>query len=230
MWKAAATTGRRRDVLRTASTALIGLALIVPGVGRSNVNHDGPNPPTAVAIVGASPTTVTMTWEAGRGRPAHEFALFKDGQSVASTAERSYTFSGLSCGTSYTLRIQALDSAGNRSDLVSVIAAPRACPAPAPVPTSGSAASSRAARALHPAAARALCAHATSPGFSNRARTGARKHTTSRTGHAICRTAVGGSRSVHLARDRRRTRGSRFAAPCKRVFVGGAPHPRRSRH
>jgi hypothetical protein len=138
MWKAAATTtGRRRDVLRTASTALIGLALIVPGVGRSNVNHDGPNPPTAVAIVGASPTTVTMTWEAGRGRPAHEFALFKDGQSVASTAERSYTFSGLSCGTSYTLRIQALDSAGNRSDLVSVIAAPRACPAPAPSPPQG---------------------------------------------------------------------------------------------
>ena len=75
-----------------------------------------------------------MTWEAGHGRPADEFALFKDGQSVASTAKRSYTFSGLSCGTAYTLRIEALDSAGNRSDLVSVIAAPDACPAPAPSP------------------------------------------------------------------------------------------------
>jgi hypothetical protein len=112
--------------------ALIAFVLVLPAVGRSDVDHNGPNPPTALGIAGVSSTTVTMTWEAGHGRPAREFALFKEGHGVVSTAETSYTFAGLSCGTAYTLGIEALDSAGNRSDLVSVIAAADACPAPAP--------------------------------------------------------------------------------------------------
>ena len=132
MWEAA-TTGRRRRGRRT-SIALIAAALLVPAVGRSDVDHNGPHPPTAVAIVDATLTTLTMRWEAGNGRPAHEFALLKDGRAVASTAGTSYTFTGLSCGTSYTLGINALDPAGNRSDLVSVISSPDACPIPAPAP------------------------------------------------------------------------------------------------
>jgi Fibronectin type III domain len=100
------------------------------------VDHNGPKPPTAIAIVGASSTSITMTWEPAHGHPAHEFALFRNGEDVASTAETSYTFTGLSCGTSYTLGVEALDSAGSRSELVSIIAAPEACPAPAPAPPS----------------------------------------------------------------------------------------------
>ena len=133
MWKDA-TTGRRRHVLRTASTALIAVALLVPAVGRSDADHNGPNPPTALAVVAASSTSLTMTWEAGRGRPAQGFALLRDGKRLALTAETSYTFTGLSCGTTYTLGIEAFDSAGNRSDLVSIFAAADACLAPAPTP------------------------------------------------------------------------------------------------
>ena len=134
MWEPAATRVRRRHVLRTASTALIAVALLMPAVGRSDADHNGLNPPTALAVVAASSTSLTMTWEAGHGRPAQEFALFKDGKGVALTAETSYTFTGLSCGTTYTLGIEALDSAGNRSDLVSILAAADACAAPAPAP------------------------------------------------------------------------------------------------
>ena len=132
MWKAAATTGRRRHMLRATSTALIAVVLALPAVGRSDASHNGPDPPTALGVSAASSTTVTMTWEAGHGRPAHEFALYKDGQSVTSTPKTNYTFTGLACGMTYTLGIEALDSAGNHSDLVSVIAATDACPEPAP--------------------------------------------------------------------------------------------------
>ena len=76
-----------------------------------------------------------MTWNPGHGRPTHEFALFRDGQSVASTAETTYTFTGLSCDTAYTLGIEALDSAGSHSESVSLIGAPDACAAPAAAPT-----------------------------------------------------------------------------------------------
>lgn len=106
----------------------------MPAVGRSDVDRKGPNPPTALEVVGASSTSLTLTWRAGHGRHAHGFALFRDGHSVASTAETSYTFTGLSCGAAYTLGIEAFDSAGNHSELVSVIAAPYVCPAPEPAP------------------------------------------------------------------------------------------------
>ena len=135
MWEDAANKSRRRrHVLRTASTALIAVALLVPAVGRSDTDHNGPDPPTGLAVVAASATSLTMTWEAGDGRPAQKFALHRDGMRLALTGETSYTFTGLSCDTTYTLEIEAFDSAGNRSDLVSILAAADACLAPAPTP------------------------------------------------------------------------------------------------
>jgi hypothetical protein len=115
--------------------ALVAGALLMPALGRSDADGKGPNPPSALEIVGGSSTSLTLTWKAGNGRPAQGFTLFRDDHSVASTAETSYTFTGLSCGTAYTLGVEAFDSAGNHSELVSVIAAPDACPAPVPPPT-----------------------------------------------------------------------------------------------
>jgi hypothetical protein len=134
MRTAATHSGRRRLVFRVTSTALVAGALLVPAVGRSDLDRKGPNPPTALEIAGSSSTGLTMTWKEGHGRPDQRFALFKDGQRVASTGERSYTFTGLSCGAAYTLGIEAFDSAGNHSELVSVTSAPGACPAPAMPP------------------------------------------------------------------------------------------------
>ena len=125
-------TGRQRLLLRTTSTALIAGALLTPAVGRSDVDHNGLRPPTALQILSGSSTSLTLTWRTGHDRPAQGFKLIRDGQSVASTAETSYTFTGLSCGAAYTLGIEAFDSAGKHSELVSVTAAPDACPAPAP--------------------------------------------------------------------------------------------------
>ena len=134
MSNATVSKGRRRLFFRITSTTLVLGALLMPAAGRSDVDHTGPHPPTALEIVGASATNLTQTWTAGDGGPAHGFALFRDGHSVASTAETSYTFTRLSCGAAYALGIEAFDSAGNHSELVTVTAAPHACPAPAPTP------------------------------------------------------------------------------------------------
>ena len=89
-------------------------------------------PPTALEIVDTTTTSLTLTWSPGHGRPAQGFALFRDGHSVASTAETSHTFTGLACGRAYTLAIEAFDAAGNHSEQASVTAATGACPAPPP--------------------------------------------------------------------------------------------------
>ncbi len=109
-------------------------ALLLPAAGRSDVDHQGLNPPTQLEVTDASTTSLTIAWKAGHGRPARDFALFMDGQGVASTTGTRYTFTDLSCGTSYSLGVQAIGSGGNRSDVISVIAAPSPCTAPAPGP------------------------------------------------------------------------------------------------
>jgi hypothetical protein len=134
MWAAAATTGRRRLGLRLTSTALIAGALVAPSAARPDAEERGLKPPTDIAIVAASSTSLTMTWNAGDGRPAHEFVLSRDGQRVGTTVETSYTFTGLSCSTTYALGVEALDSAGIHSERVEVQAAPDACPRPVPAP------------------------------------------------------------------------------------------------
>jgi hypothetical protein len=134
MRNVSASKSRRRPLLRAASTALVASALLMPAAGRSDADHRAPSPPIALQIIGASPTTLTVQWEAGRARPVEGFILLRDGRSVASTADTRYTFTGLSCGEASTLGIVAFDSAGNRSELLSVIGAPDACPGPAQAP------------------------------------------------------------------------------------------------
>lgn len=130
MWNA--TKGRLRLALRITGTALVGGALLMPAAGRSGADQNGPSPPAALRVAAASPTSLTVTWTAGRGHPAHGFALSQDGRSVTSTSDTTFTFTGLSCSTAYTLGIRAFDSAGNHSEPTSVIAASSACPAEAP--------------------------------------------------------------------------------------------------
>jgi hypothetical protein len=60
------------------------------------------------------------------------YRLHRGSTSIASTALRSYTFSGLTCGTTYVLGIEAFDAASNDSVRSSVSAATGACPNPPP--------------------------------------------------------------------------------------------------
>lgn len=125
---------RPGPVVRLVVTALAAAALLVPAGARSGADA-GLKPPEGLEVTGATETSVTLTWSAGRGRPASGFALSLDGAEVGWTAETTYTFAGLVCGSAYVLAVQAVVAAGNRSDPASLVAAPDACPPPADPPS-----------------------------------------------------------------------------------------------
>ena len=58
------------------------------------------------------------------------YGVYRNNVSVGSTdaVTRSFTFSGLSCGTSYALAVDATDAAGNRSAKTSLTASTSSCP------------------------------------------------------------------------------------------------------
>ena len=100
----------------------------MPAVAHSEMEH-GPKPPTDLRMVNSSSETLTLSWNAGGTSAALGFELYRDGTSIGSTTEKEFTFSGLSCGVTYVLSIEALDVAGRRSERASVTTA-YTCPAP----------------------------------------------------------------------------------------------------
>ena len=56
------------------------------------------------------------------------YDLYRNGTSVGTTSATSRTFSGLTCGTSYTLGVDAFDAVGNKSTASTITASTAACP------------------------------------------------------------------------------------------------------
>src|SRR5207248_1391119 len=56
------------------------------------------------------------------------YTVFRDGVSVGTTTTTSFSVTGLSCGTSYLLGVQAVDAAGNVSARSTTTASTSACP------------------------------------------------------------------------------------------------------
>ena len=91
-----------------------------------------PTAPGSVFVTGSSTTGVSLSWNASFDNVAVTgYGLYRNGTLVATSGTTSATFGGLTCGTSYTLAIDAYDAAGNRSAKASITAATAACP-PAP--------------------------------------------------------------------------------------------------
>jgi hypothetical protein len=65
------------------------------------------------------------------------YDLYSNTTKVGSTPGTNYTFGNLTCGTSYTLGVEAYDAAGNHSTRATVGAATAACASPPPPPPSG---------------------------------------------------------------------------------------------
>ena len=86
---------------------------------------------------------LTLTWNASTDNVGVTgYGVYRNSANVGSTnaATRSYSFTGLACGTSYSLAVDAVDAAGNRSGRATVGASTSACSPPPPPPPSGSAA------------------------------------------------------------------------------------------
>ena len=91
-----------------------------------------PSAPGSLTRTGFTTTSITVSWTASTDNVGVAgYGLYRNGSSTGSTGSLSSTFSGLTCGTSYTLGVDAYDAAGNRSTRTNLTTSTSACPPPA---------------------------------------------------------------------------------------------------
>ena len=127
-----------------------------------------PSTPTNLHQSGSTATSVTVSWTASVDNVGVSgYRLYLGGSQVGTSLSTSYVFSGLTCGTSYTLGVAAVDAAGNVSGTATIAAASAAC-SPPPSGTCTTTISSGLAVAIQNAAAGAtICLNAGSYGNLN---------------------------------------------------------------
>jgi chitodextrinase len=87
-----------------------------------------PSTPSALAVAGATPTTVGLTWAASSDNVGVAgYRVYVDGAYSSTTAQTGTSVSGLACGTAYTFAIEAFDAAGNTSSRASVTVSTSPC-------------------------------------------------------------------------------------------------------
>ena len=88
-----------------------------------------PTVPGALQKTGSTETSVSVSWSASTDDVAVTgYGVYRDGSLSGSTGGTSYVVSGLACGMSYFISVDAYDAAGNRSAKVSTTATSSACP------------------------------------------------------------------------------------------------------
>lgn len=92
-------------------------------------DKSAPITPTDLAVTGTTPTGVSLAWSASRDDvKVVSYRVYRSGRQIAATPTTSTTIGGLACGATYTFRIDAEDSWGNRSPTAAVSAATNPCP------------------------------------------------------------------------------------------------------
>ena len=87
-----------------------------------------PSTPAGVSVSGVSQTAVTLSWASSTDDVGVTgYRLYRDGTGVATVTGTNFTFTGLSCATTYALGLAAFDAAGNVSDTFSANVATQAC-------------------------------------------------------------------------------------------------------
>jgi chitodextrinase len=93
-----------------------------------------PTVPGNVTVSAATGTSISLAWSASSDNVGVVgYGLYRGGTRVSSSSTTQGTVAGLSCGTSYTVGVDAVDAAGNRSALATINAGTSAC-----APSSGS--------------------------------------------------------------------------------------------
>jgi len=92
-----------------------------------------PSTPSGFAALSSTQTSIATQWTASTDNVGVVgYRLYRNGAEVGTTASTSFTFSGLTCATSYTLGVAAYDAAGNASSQASVTASTLSCSTPPP--------------------------------------------------------------------------------------------------
>jgi chitodextrinase len=87
-----------------------------------------PSAPSNVVVTSSTRTSITLSWSASTDNVAVAgYGAYLNDQLVASATQTGFTFSGLACGTAYSVAIDAYDQAGNRSAKTAVTASTAAC-------------------------------------------------------------------------------------------------------
>jgi chitodextrinase len=90
-----------------------------------------PTAPGSVRTTGTGQTSISVAWNASTDlNGVSGYTLYRNGAAVASTQGTTYGFTGLTCGTSYTLAVDASDAAGNRSTKSTLTATTSTCSSP----------------------------------------------------------------------------------------------------
>jgi chitodextrinase len=93
-----------------------------------------PTTPTNVVVVARTTTSIALNWAASTDNiGVTGYGLYKGATTSGTTAGTTGTFSGLTCGTSYTLAVDAVDAAGNRSQKAVQMVSTANCATPPPV-------------------------------------------------------------------------------------------------
>src|SRR5262249_46814832 len=87
-----------------------------------------PTAPGGLHSTGTTTTSVTVAWTASTDNVGVTgYSVYNGASTAGNTTSTSYTVSGLSCGTSYSIAVDAYDAAGNRSGKATVNATTAAC-------------------------------------------------------------------------------------------------------
>ena len=99
--------------------------------------NQSPTTPTVVKVAKTTETTVALTWTASTDDVAVTgYGLYLSGTRTSETTGTNGEFTGLRCGTTYTLGVDARDAGGKRSAVASLSTATSPC-SPAPPSSSG---------------------------------------------------------------------------------------------
>ena len=100
------------------------------------VDTQAPSAPANVSVSSRTATSIALTWSPSTDNVGViGYGLYQGGTSTLQSAGTVGIFTGLACNTNYTLAIDAVDAAGNRSAKTTVMVSTTACPdtqAPSP--------------------------------------------------------------------------------------------------
>ena len=99
---------------------------VLPSGGPTDA--EPPTMPTGLARTGSTENSVSVSWNPSTDDTGvTSYGLYRNGTPAGSSTVASATVTGLGCGTSYSISVDAADAAGNRSGQASITAPTSAC-------------------------------------------------------------------------------------------------------
>lgn len=112
-------------VRKLIAAAFLILAAVVPASAEA-----APPPVTNLRVTGVTQTTISIAFNGQNVR----YLMYRNGAQVATVPTQSYTFTGLTCGTSYVLGVRAQNTSNQLGPLRTITQSTMACGPPPPPP------------------------------------------------------------------------------------------------